>query len=153
MQLLVPISVPPGGAVLDYVLTLRISFLPSAQDLDLKSVWKALFSVSYLALWNFSVQLWSKEKGHWDFPSSQLEHKSHPLHLTSLGTHFRPAQAFQTPSMPHKGSTCRWLGISSIACDAESRGASCQHLRKSDSKGEAARPRLLDTLFHFSFIE
>ena len=59
------ISFLPGEIVLNYVLLFRISFLPLAQGLDLRSIFKKpVFFFFFLSpvLWNFCFQLCSKEK-------------------------------------------------------------------------------------------
>ena len=62
MQLLGSISFLPGEIVLNYVLLLRKSFLPVAQGLDLRSIFKKPVFSPHLVLWNFCFQLCSKEK-------------------------------------------------------------------------------------------
>lgn len=77
MQLLGSISFLPGEIVLNCVLLLRISFLPLAQGLDLrskKSVFLFIF-FSHLVLWSFSFQLCSKEKEALGFLFSSVRAK------------------------------------------------------------------------------
>lgn len=66
LQLLGSISFLPGEIVLNCVLLLRLSFLPLAQGLDLRSIFlKSVYLFiyfSHLVLWSFSFQLCSKEK-------------------------------------------------------------------------------------------
>lgn len=90
VQILVPIHFPSCETIPDQVLAFKIWFLPSTKCRDFRSIWKPFFSIFYLFLWNFSLQLWE------NFPSNQWEQESLYVLPSSPKTHSGPAQAFQT---------------------------------------------------------